>query len=554
VTLQLAEIRAAARDALGHRSLRPGQAEAIRAITSGRDTLAILPTGAGKSAIYQLAGREIEGPTVVVSPLIALQRDQLDGLREMDLPAAAVNGSVAAGERDAAIDRFARRDLEFLLLAPEQLADPDVLDRIAAGRPSLFVVDEAHCVAEWGREFRPEYRRLGAVADALGRPAILALTATASPMIRAEIIDRLGLRDPAVVVRGFDRPNLTLAVATFTDLVAKRRGVVERVVELDGAGIVYVGTRRAAEEVAEALVEAGVAAAPYHAGLAARRRDATQDAFMRGETRVIVATTAFGMGIDKADVRFVLHGDVAESLDAYHQEIGRAGRDGDPADAILCYRPEDLGLRRYQRGPAAVDEAAVRAALRALRRTGATDVAELAGRIERSRRKTEAIVARLEELGAVATDPDGRLRLVEDAAEGDAGGTARRRRPDDLAVAVVAAQERRRTVERSRVEMIRAYAETSGCRRAALLGYFGEPFDPPCGNCDRCLTGAAAAVEPNAEPTPWHVDDRVRHPTFGAGVVTGIADGVVTVAFEDVGYRTIDASLAETDRLLVADG
>jgi ATP-dependent DNA helicase RecQ len=252
------------------------------------------------------------------------------------------------------------------------------------------------------------------------------------------------------------------------------------------------------------------------------------------------------MGIDKPDVRFVVHHDVAESLDAYHQEIGRAGRDGEPADAILLYRPEDLGLRRYQRGPAAFDEAAVRRAVRALRRSDGIDVAGLARRIGLSRRRTDAIVARLEELGRVSSDPDGRIRL---------GAPDGRQPAGDPAPTAVAAQERRRAVERSRVEMIRTYAETAGCRRAALLGYFGEPFEPPCGACDRCLAGDTIMADRDAAPStgPWRVEDRVRHARFGAGIVTGIAEGVVTVAFDDVGYRTLDAELAEADGLLVAE-
>src|SRR4051794_8431752 len=345
VTLDLAAIRAAARATLGHRKLLPGQADAIREITSGRDTLAILPTGGGKSAIYQLAALAIDGPTVVISPLIALQRDQLEGLRELDLPAAALNSSVAASERESAIAGFERGELEFLLLAPEQLSDGDTLRRVRAGGPSLLVVDEAHCVAEWGRDFRPDYRRIGAVAAELGRPPILALTATASPLLRTEIIERLGLREPAVVVRGFDRPNLTLGVEPHPDATGKRRAVVDRVGRLEGSGIVYAATRAASEALARDLVDAGVAAAAYHAGLRAHDRSAVQDAFMSGDHRVIVATTAFGMGFDKADVRFVLHHDVAESLDAYHQEIGRAGRDGEAAEVTLFYRAEDLGIR-----------------------------------------------------------------------------------------------------------------------------------------------------------------------------------------------------------------
>jgi ATP-dependent DNA helicase RecQ len=343
VTLDRREILAAARETLGHRTLLPGQAEAISAVVEGRDTLALLPTGGGKSAVYQIAGVSIDGPTVVVSPLIALQQDQLAGLRELELPAAVLNSTLSATEREAALEAYERAEIEFLLLSPEALADGGLLERLAAAPPSLLVVDEAHCVAEWGHDFRPEYRRLAAVAEALGRPPVLALTATASPLIREEIVARLGLREPAIVARGFDRPNLVLHVERYEDAGAKRRALVTATADAQPPGIVYTATRRAAEEVAADLIEAGVAAEPYHAGLGARRRAETQDRFMTDRTRVIVATIAFGMGIDKADVRFVHHLDVSESLDAYHQEIGRAGRDGEPADVALFYRPADLG-------------------------------------------------------------------------------------------------------------------------------------------------------------------------------------------------------------------
>src|SRR4051794_38349574 len=302
VTLHRREILAAARETLGHRTLLPGQAEAIAAVVEGRDTLALLPTGGGKSAVYQIAGVSIDGPTVVVSPLIALQQDQLAGLRELQLPASVLNSTLSATEREAALEAYERGEIEFLLLSPEALADGGLLERLAAAPPSLLVVDEAHCVAEWGRDFRPEYRRLAAVAEALGRPPVLALTATASPLIREEIVARLGLREPAIVARGFDRPNLVLQVERYEDAVAKRRTLVTRTVDAQPPGIVYTATRRAAEEVAVDLVEAGVAAEPYHAGMTARRRAETQDRFMADETGVIVATIAFGMGIDKPDV------------------------------------------------------------------------------------------------------------------------------------------------------------------------------------------------------------------------------------------------------------
>jgi ATP-dependent DNA helicase RecQ len=345
-------ILALARSALGVRRLRPGQREAVRALLDGRDVLAVMPTGSGKSAIYQLAALELPGPTVVVSPLVALQRDQVEAIARRRLAdAAQANATVPESERRQAVEGFSQGDLEFLFLAPEQLANPDTLEHVVAAEPSLLVVDEAHCISAWGHDFRPEYGRLGSVLEAIGRPRALALTATAAPPVRREITERLGLRDPAVVVRGFDRPNISLAVERFSDADAKDAAVVERVVASDGRpGIVYAATRARTEALAERLAGAGVAAVAYHAGLRAADRRAAQEAFMGDDGTVIVATTAFGMGIDKPDVRFVFHADAPESLDAYHQELGRAGRDGGPAEAVLFFRPEDLGLRRFFAG------------------------------------------------------------------------------------------------------------------------------------------------------------------------------------------------------------
>jgi ATP-dependent DNA helicase RecQ len=556
-----AEIRRAARAELGHKELLPGQADAVAAITAGRDTLALLPTGGGKSAVYQLAGLEIDGPTIVVSPLVALQHDQVRALHELGLEAAELSSSVPERERESALERFAADELEFLLLAPEQLANADTLARLAGAEPSLFVVDEAHCISEWGPDFRPEYGRLGSAAEALGRPPILALTATASPPVRDDIVERLGMRDPAVVARGFDRPNIALVVETFADPRAKQRALVERTLEATqaGSGIVYVATRRAAGDVAGAVSAAGVAAEAYHAGLAAKRRTDVQDRFMAGDLPVVVATIAFGMGVDKPDVRFVHHLDVSESLDAYHQELGRAGRDGEPAEARLFYRAEDLGLRRFQSAAPRFDEADVRAVVRALRRpAGPTspDVAALAERSGRSRRRTEAIVARLADLGAATVDVTGEVRPPVEA-EGERSGAT------DLAREAVERQERRRLVERSRIEMIRAYADATSCRRRVLLNYFGEALDEPCGNCDRCRAGAGSARttrEVAAERTvaatgeaPFTLNDRVVHATFGPGLVAGVEDGRITVHFDDSGYRTLDLAAVTSERLLEHD-
>src|SRR3954468_12318145 len=283
-----------ARERFGFATLRPGQREGVDAVVSGRDALCVMSTGSGKSAIYQLAGLILDGPTIVVSPLIALQRDQMEAAEDEGIAEAEViNSTLTERQREEAFEEAEEGEVEFILLAPEQLANEEVVERLRAARPSLFVVDEAHCVSEWGHDFRPDYLRLPAAIEAVGRPAVLALTATASPPVREEIVEVLGLRDPAVIVKGFDRPNIHLGVHTFYDAEHKRRALLDAVAEAEPPGIVYTATKRATEEVARELAERGVRAAAYHGGLGARRRDEVQEAFMGDAgVDVVVATIA----------------------------------------------------------------------------------------------------------------------------------------------------------------------------------------------------------------------------------------------------------------------
>jgi len=341
--------------ALGYTELRPGQEEAAMAVLAGRDTLAVMATGSGKSAVYQLAGALVDGTTVVVSPLIALQRDQVEAIGDSLGRAAQLNSSLSAVEREQAFADLAAGDLEFVLLAPEQLANAETLERLASSNPSLFVVDEAHCIATWGHDFRPEYLALGGVVEALGHPTVLALTATAAPPVRREIVDQLGLRDPIVVVAGFERENIHLAVHHAPDPDAARAALLERAAGLEGTGIVYVATRATAEELAGQLEDAGIPAAAYHGGLRRAERDAVHERFLEGGRLVVTATTAFGMGIDAPHVRFVLHLGPPESLDAYAQELGRAGRDGSPAEAVLFRALQGGDERRFTAGSGEID-------------------------------------------------------------------------------------------------------------------------------------------------------------------------------------------------------
>ena len=500
-----------------------------------------MSTGSGKSAIYQIAGLLLPGATVVVSPLIALQRDQVEALRERAAGGAAqINSAIPAAERDAALAELAEDALEFVFLAPEQLANGDVLDELAVASPSLLVVDEAHCISEWGHDFRPEYLRLGAAAEALGRPPILALTATAAPPVREEIAERLGLREPAVLVRGFDRPNIRLAVRRFQDAERKRRALREHVAAAQPPGIVYVATRRAAEELAAALCGDGLRAASYHAGMRAAERDAVQERFMDDDIDVVVATTAFGMGVDKPNVRWVVHAEISESLDAYYQEVGRAGRDGEPAEALLFYRPEDLGLRRFFAG-GQVDLAELATVYGAIHEAGGpVEPSELQEATELSQTKLSTAVSRLEEAGAVEVLPDGEVAARD-------GGPDRQ----EAIEAAAALEGNRRELDRSRVDMMRAYAETDACRRGFVLSYFGEPVDGPCGHCDNCEAGRADAAAPPAD-VPFPVGTRVAHGDWGEGVVQRYDDDALVVLFDDVGYKTLALAVVVERALLSA--
>jgi len=522
------DLRRTAREAFGWHTLRPGQLEAMESVVAGRDTVVVMPTGSGKSAIYQVPALLLDGPTVVVSPLIALQRDQVAGLLARDAGGAVqANSAISDAERDRAFSALRAGEVEFLFLAPEQLAKPDVLDELAAAKPSLFVVDEAHCISSWGHDFRPDYLRLHTAAERVGRPPVLALTATASPPVRAEIVERLRLRDPEQIVCGFDRPNLRIEVQSFREDDLKREAVVMRAMGEAKPGIVYTATRKSAEDLAGALEEYGIDAAAYHAGMRAKERERVQSRFMAGDVDVVVATTAFGMGIDKADVRFVLHADIPDSLDSWYQEAGRAGRDGEPAAAVLFYRPEDLGLRKFF-ASGTPDETALQKVVTLVRHAHEpVQPGELAEEMDVAPTRLAGLVNLLEQVGAVHVRDDGAI----DCAECDLT-------PKQAAHEAVEVAESHRKVEQSRVEMVRGFAETTGCRRQFVLGYFGEVLDEPCGNCDSCEAGTATDA-PDAADSPYDLQSRVRHPQWGDGVVMRYEGDRIVVLFEDVGYKTL---------------
>jgi len=328
-------------------SFRRGQEEAIDNVLEGKDTLVIMPTGGGKSLCYQLPSLVLPGLTLVISPLIALMKDQVDSLNKINIPATFINSSISQDEATQRLEEAASGVYKLVYIAPERFYNSEFIKHLHNLKVSLFAVDEAHCISQWGHDFRPSYRRLDLAVEACGKPPVIALTATATPEVRADIITQLKLKTPAQIVTGFARPNLQFGVIETTDN-EKPRIVIEVIQSLgEGTGIVYVGTRAKSDRLLEALLAEGVEAVGYHAGMTIDERKWVQESFMTGRAQVIVATNAFGMGIDKKDIRFVIHYDLPGTIEAYYQEAGRAGRDNEPSVCLLLYHPRDRYLREF---------------------------------------------------------------------------------------------------------------------------------------------------------------------------------------------------------------
>lgn len=363
-TAQLDQARHMMAEVFGYRDFRPGQGEIIHSVLEGRNVLAVMPTGRGKSMCYQLPALMRGGLTVVISPLIALMRDQVSALQSAGVNAAALTSTDEADDREAAWRALDDGSLRLLYMAPERMAVPGLAERLGRAGLTMIAVDEAHCVSQWGHDFRPDYLRISEFAQSAGRPQIAAFTATADAAARRDISARLFEQPPEEFVSGFDRPNLHLAVG------ARRQGASQIIdfvkARPDRAGIVYCASRKACDDMAEKLRAEDVYALSYHAGLDAQTRSFRQDEFVKNDGVVMCATIAFGMGVDKPDVRYVVHAALPKSMEAYYQEIGRAGRDGDPADTLMLWSLSDVALRRRQINDSESDEDRKRMEMRRL--------------------------------------------------------------------------------------------------------------------------------------------------------------------------------------------
>ncbi len=494
---EMSEVLSTLKQVFGFDSLRSGQDAVVAAVMRGQDALAIMPTGKGKSLCYQLPALCRPGVTVVVSPLIALMKDQVDALLARGIPAAAINSSLDAEEYRLAMGSLRRGELKIVYVAPERFGQENFLRLMQEIQVSLLAVDEAHCLSQWGHDFRPDYLRLGRVREALGYPQTIALTATATAHVREDILNTLQLCEPAVIISGFGRENLDFRITHCEGRKAKFERIL-KVVRQWKQGIIYCSTRKNVMLVFEELAAANVNAVAYHAGMTDEERAFSQDAFISGRADVVVATNAFGMGIDRADVRFVIHFEIPGSVEAYYQEAGRAGRDGEPSVCELLFNHADLKTQEFFFEGSNPPLHLVRSLYNMLRFECSADTHELQLTVETM---AERLGGKEVNPMAVGTALSCLIHAGAIARFDIAGSNTRGTRVLDparnfecLPIDAASLEEKARR-DHQKIESITRYAYSGGCRQKWILEYFGQKDAEACGHCDVCAADDAEREE-----------------------------------------------------------
>jgi ATP-dependent DNA helicase RecQ len=546
-TIPWPRLYAEAHQRFGIKHFRPGQREVVEAIFNSRNVLALMPTGAGKSLCYQLPALFLPKLVVVVSPLIALMQDQQAKAQDARIAVEKIDSTLTPSQQAEVTQHIDHAIPQLVYVTPERLENHDFLDHLRATGVSLLAIDEAHCISQWGHDFRPAYMGLKYARERLGNPPVAALTATATAEVVEDILKQLGAEDAIVVDTGTERPNLAFAVHHTVNTAAKQNRLLQMIESAPGTGIVYTASVRTATQLHQWLTGSNISAALYHGRLPAKERAVVQQRFMRGDFKVLIATKAFGMGIDKPDIRFVYHYEFPDSLESYYQEGGRAGRDGKPANAVLLYRLEDRRIQSFFLVGRYPRPEELRTVLHALQAAAPANAAAIAERSGVPRRRAQAILYLLREAGLLLRTPRGYSLNSQPVSDTDL---------DQL----LAGFTERSTSDKNRLDEMTHYAESATCRKQLLRTYFGENSGDPCGACDNCLEPGRAtgtlpvlqakreeafevptAIGPVLTTAPETLPDRnapsfatgdtVTHRRFGPGKVLDVAGENLIVRF-----------------------